>query len=175
MNSFLRCFSTAASTRLPRLRRSLNVNIGKSLAPADEVEVKYDTQVQHNSVPNDTPAQRKEKKVEHVLWTPPKPKELPQDSNQSEDQTEEEGTGIQLSSQKPPQKSGGTAVSSREDASEEPVFKTYRDDYTLRWETVPPTPQQLGSTDNFFIRYPAEFLWSAEKFKNMEFGNVPEV
>ncbi|KAF8422557.1 P-loop containing nucleoside triphosphate hydrolase protein, partial [Tirmania nivea] len=44
-----------------------------------------------------------------------------------------------------------------------------------RWETLPPTADQLKATERFFLQYPPKFLWSADKFKTIDYGNVPEV
>ncbi|KAL7269977.1 hypothetical protein RUND412_007329 [Rhizina undulata] len=46
--------------------------------------------------------------------------------------------------------------------------------YAYRWETTEPTGEMLRGADDFFLRYPPSFLWSAEKFKTIEFGDVPE-
>ncbi|KAI5809040.1 P-loop containing nucleoside triphosphate hydrolase protein, partial [Peziza echinospora] len=46
---------------------------------------------------------------------------------------------------------------------------------TLRWETTPPTSVQLDLATRFFTQHPPKFLWSAEKFKKIDFGDVPEV
>ena len=55
------------------------------------------------------------------------------------------------------------------------VFPIHRDALSLRWETIPPTAAQLKIADCFFLQYPPKFLWSAQKFKTIEFGNAPEV
>ena len=55
------------------------------------------------------------------------------------------------------------------------VFPIHRDALSLRWETFPPTATQLKIADCFFLQYPPKFLWSAQKFKTIEFGNAPEV
>jgi len=46
---------------------------------------------------------------------------------------------------------------------------------SYHWDTLPPTHEQLTHAATFFERRPPEFLWSAEKFKNMEFSTSPEV
>lgn len=46
---------------------------------------------------------------------------------------------------------------------------------SYHWDTLPPTPAQLKHASRFFIKKPPAFLWSAEKFKAMAFGDSPEV
>ncbi|KAH6724636.1 P-loop containing nucleoside triphosphate hydrolase protein [Leptodontidium sp. MPI-SDFR-AT-0119] len=46
---------------------------------------------------------------------------------------------------------------------------------SYHWDTLPPTRDQLAHAAEFFERRPPQFLWSAEKFKNMEFSTSPEV
>ncbi|KAH8790298.1 P-loop containing nucleoside triphosphate hydrolase protein [Hyaloscypha finlandica] len=46
---------------------------------------------------------------------------------------------------------------------------------SYHWDTLPPTPAQLNHAAKFFKLQPPTFLWSAEKFKTMDFGNSPEV
>ncbi|CZT40341.1 related to probable gtp-binding protein engb [Rhynchosporium secalis] len=46
---------------------------------------------------------------------------------------------------------------------------------SYHWDTLPPTPQQLTHSAQFFERRPPEFLWSAEKFKRMDFSTNPEI
>ncbi|KAH7342324.1 P-loop containing nucleoside triphosphate hydrolase protein [Rhexocercosporidium sp. MPI-PUGE-AT-0058] len=46
---------------------------------------------------------------------------------------------------------------------------------SYHWDTLPPTRDQLLHAAQFFERRPPQFLWSAEKFKNMEFSTSPEV
>lgn len=46
---------------------------------------------------------------------------------------------------------------------------------SYHWDTLPPTPEQLNHASKFFKAKPPAFLWSAETFKKMEFGDSPEV
>jgi GTP-binding protein len=46
---------------------------------------------------------------------------------------------------------------------------------SYHWDTIPPTPTQLAHAEKFFRKQPPKFLWSAEKFKTMDFGRSPEV
>jgi GTP-binding protein len=46
---------------------------------------------------------------------------------------------------------------------------------SYHWDTLPPTPIQLSHAGKFFKVQPPAFLWSAEKFKTMDFGDSPEV
>ncbi|RPB03950.1 P-loop containing nucleoside triphosphate hydrolase protein [Choiromyces venosus 120613-1] len=46
---------------------------------------------------------------------------------------------------------------------------------TYRWETPPPTSTQLGTAAKFFTRHEPKHIWSAAKFKRIEFGKAPEV
>lgn len=46
---------------------------------------------------------------------------------------------------------------------------------SYHWDTLPPTPAQLTHAAKFFKLHRPTFLWSAEKFKTMDFGNSPEV
>ncbi|PMD46309.1 hypothetical protein L207DRAFT_507223 [Hyaloscypha variabilis F] len=46
---------------------------------------------------------------------------------------------------------------------------------SYHWDTLPPTPAQLTHASRFFKLQPPTFLWSAEKFKTMDFGDSPEV
>ncbi|KAF4637961.1 hypothetical protein G7Y89_g128 [Cudoniella acicularis] len=43
------------------------------------------------------------------------------------------------------------------------------------WDTKPPTSSQLNHASKFFKLQPPTFLWSAPKFKTMDFGGSPEV
>lgn len=76
----------------------------------------------------------------------------------------------------PPQNGNHSNGNCRKGASQpQHVFPIYRDVLSLRWETLPPTANQLKMADRFFLQHTPEFLWSAAKFKTIEFGNVPEV
>ncbi|OWP06106.1 hypothetical protein B2J93_1863 [Marssonina coronariae] len=46
---------------------------------------------------------------------------------------------------------------------------------SYHWDTRPPNSEQLAHAKIFFERRPPKFLWSAEKFKAMDFGSSPEV
>jgi GTP-binding protein len=46
---------------------------------------------------------------------------------------------------------------------------------SYHWDTTEPTPSQLAHASEFFTLQPPKFLWSAEKFKTMDFGGSPEV
>lgn len=46
---------------------------------------------------------------------------------------------------------------------------------SYHWDTIPPTQLQLKHASKFFEQFPPQFLWSADKFKTMDFGNSPEV
>jgi GTP-binding protein len=46
---------------------------------------------------------------------------------------------------------------------------------SYHWDTLPPTPEQLKHAAQFFEKQPPNFLWSAPKFKTMDFGDSPEV
>ncbi|PBP24984.1 hypothetical protein BUE80_DR004160 [Diplocarpon rosae] len=46
---------------------------------------------------------------------------------------------------------------------------------SYHWDTLPPNSEQLAHAKTFFERRPPKFLWSAEKFKAMDFGSSPEV
>ncbi|KAE9370461.1 hypothetical protein N431DRAFT_426825 [Stipitochalara longipes BDJ] len=46
---------------------------------------------------------------------------------------------------------------------------------SYHWDTLPPTTAQLTHASKFFKLQPPTFLWSAEKFKTMDFGDSPEV
>ncbi|KAG9247270.1 P-loop containing nucleoside triphosphate hydrolase protein [Calycina marina] len=46
---------------------------------------------------------------------------------------------------------------------------------SCHWDTVAPEPSQLRHASIFFEKQPPAFLWSAPKFKTMDFGNSPEV
>ncbi|TVY87949.1 putative GTP-binding protein [Lachnellula willkommii] len=54
-----------------------------------------------------------------------------------------------------------------------PKFPT--ESLSYHWETTPPTPTQLNHASKFFKLQPPTFLWSAPKFKTMDFGDSPEV
>lgn len=43
------------------------------------------------------------------------------------------------------------------------------------WGTLPPTKIQLRYADSFFSKQPPKFLWSAQKFHAMSFGDSPEI
>ncbi|EPS42739.1 hypothetical protein H072_3265 [Dactylellina haptotyla CBS 200.50] len=44
-----------------------------------------------------------------------------------------------------------------------------------RWDTSPPSIEQLRYSERFFERYPVRFLWAADEFEKMPDGAVPEV
>lgn len=46
---------------------------------------------------------------------------------------------------------------------------------SYHWDTLPPTIPQLRHAREFFDKRPPEFLWSAPKFKTMEWDEAPEV
>jgi GTP-binding protein len=46
---------------------------------------------------------------------------------------------------------------------------------SYHWDTLPPTGEQLTHAAKFFQLQPPTFLWSAEKFKTMDFGDSPEI
>ncbi|KAF8866853.1 hypothetical protein BDZ45DRAFT_571655, partial [Acephala macrosclerotiorum] len=46
---------------------------------------------------------------------------------------------------------------------------------SYHWDTIPPTQDQLIHSTKFFNKQIPKFLWSAEKFKTMDYGNSPEV
>lgn len=54
-----------------------------------------------------------------------------------------------------------------------PKFPT--ESLSYYWDTSPPTPNQLNHASKFFKMQPPAFLWSAPKFKTMDFGDSPEV
>lgn len=54
-----------------------------------------------------------------------------------------------------------------------PKFPT--DTLSYHWDTLPPTTSQLLHASRFFKLHPPTFLWSAPKFKTMDFGDSPEV
>ena len=60
-----------------------------------------------------------------------------------------------------------------------PQPRTYPDfgprNLSDHWETTPPDPEQLAHAAKFFTRQPPKFLWSAERFVKMSFGDSPEV
>ncbi|KAG9231100.1 P-loop containing nucleoside triphosphate hydrolase protein [Amylocarpus encephaloides] len=74
-----------------------------------------------------------------------------------------------------------TTATSRDRKSQ--TSKSSRPDYTkfptdalsYHWETTPPSPTQLAHASKFFRLNPPKFLWSAPKFKTMDFGDSPEV
>ena len=46
---------------------------------------------------------------------------------------------------------------------------------SYHWDTLPPTPEQLNHASKFFKAQPPAFLWSADKFKTMDYGDSPEI
>jgi len=44
-----------------------------------------------------------------------------------------------------------------------------------RWDTVSPTSSQLSYADSFFTAQESKLLWSASKFRTIDFGSLPEV
>jgi GTP-binding protein len=46
---------------------------------------------------------------------------------------------------------------------------------SYHWDTLKPSLSQLAHASRFFGLQPPKFLWSAEKFKTMDFGGSPEV
>ncbi|KAI9880442.1 MAG: hypothetical protein M1830_003084 [Pleopsidium flavum] len=43
------------------------------------------------------------------------------------------------------------------------------------WDTAPPTSTQLSYADSFFTTQESKLLWSASKFRTIDFGSLPEV
>ncbi|KAH6680273.1 P-loop containing nucleoside triphosphate hydrolase protein [Halenospora varia] len=66
-----------------------------------------------------------------------------------------------------------TAPPSKEPRSKPPPFPHSALSY--HWDTTPPIQAQLNHASKFFKLQSPEFLWSAEKFKTMDFGGSPEV
>ena len=54
-------------------------------------------------------------------------------------------------------------------------LKIPENELCLRWETTPPTPSQLKQADIFFQTQQPEFVWSAAKFRTIDFAGAPEV
>jgi len=48
-------------------------------------------------------------------------------------------------------------------------------EYAYRWDTAPPSMEQLMRADKFFKKYPVVHLWSEAKFKMIDHGTAPEV
>ncbi|CAG8956442.1 hypothetical protein HYFRA_00003826 [Hymenoscyphus fraxineus] len=55
------------------------------------------------------------------------------------------------------------------------IPKLLPDHLSYYWDTTPPTKEQLLHASKFFKFRPPTFLWSAAEFKNMDFGDSPEV
>ncbi|KAK6538056.1 hypothetical protein TWF694_010946 [Orbilia ellipsospora] len=71
-----------------------------------------------------------------------------------------------------------TFKSSKIDREEGFVFKPPEPTMTstaYRWDTAPPTLEQLRYAERFFEKYPVRFMWSADEFAKMPDGPVPEV
>ncbi|KAE8451526.1 hypothetical protein EG329_003599 [Mollisiaceae sp. DMI_Dod_QoI] len=51
----------------------------------------------------------------------------------------------------------------------------HHESLSYHWDTLPPTKNQLIHAAKFFNKQVPKFLWSAEKFKAMDYGNSPEV
>lgn len=49
------------------------------------------------------------------------------------------------------------------------------DALAYHWDTKPPKPSQLAYADSFFLTNPSKLLWSAAKFRTIDFGSLPEV
>lgn len=58
---------------------------------------------------------------------------------------------------------------------EREYLKISDNDLADRWETVEPTPSQLRYADLFFQAQPPKFMWSAAKFRTIDFADAPEV
>ena len=43
------------------------------------------------------------------------------------------------------------------------------------WDTIPPTPKQLTQADRFFLAHPPSIVFSAVKFRTVQFTSAPEV
>ena len=43
------------------------------------------------------------------------------------------------------------------------------------WDTTPPTPKQLTQADRFFLAHPPSIVFSAVKFRTVQFTSAPEV
>ena len=59
--------------------------------------------------------------------------------------------------------------------SKPPARKFPTSALSYHWDTFPPSPLGLAHASKFFKAQPPTFLWSAEKFKTMDFGDSPEV
>jgi len=46
---------------------------------------------------------------------------------------------------------------------------------SYHWDTIPPSLDQLIHATKFFNKQVPKFLWSAEKFKTMDYGSSPEI
>ncbi|KAF3916647.1 hypothetical protein ABW20_dc0104753 [Dactylellina cionopaga] len=67
---------------------------------------------------------------------------------------------------------------SKADKEEGFVFKPPEPTMTstaYRWDTSPPSHDQLKYSARFFEQYPVRFLWAADEFATMPDGAVPEV
>ncbi|KAI5777465.1 P-loop containing nucleoside triphosphate hydrolase protein [Geopyxis carbonaria] len=47
--------------------------------------------------------------------------------------------------------------------------------HAYRWETTEPTPTQLQSASDYFLKHPPKLLWSRAKFREIDVGTAPEV
>lgn len=152
LRCFRRCFSTANCVQLPRTPPKPSPKLPN---PA-------------NSKPPS----------EYVTWRPPTHTESPLSESKEKNKihnaprhVERQGGGpSSLGTQKP-----DADIRNRPHRETSNFPPLHRDEVSLRWETFPPTPEQLKSTERFFLQHPPQFLWSADKFKTIDYGNVPEV
>ena len=83
------------------------------------------------------------------------------------------GSQPQLPSSKSPLNTG--SGSQLRSSSEPHYLYKLSSSLSYHWDTLPPIPAQLAHADKFFQLQPPRFLWSAPKFKIMNFGYSPEV
>ncbi|KAF3926424.1 hypothetical protein AA313_de0205615 [Arthrobotrys entomopaga] len=98
----------------------------------------------------------------------------------AQDEMHHDFNNINIPPPPPPTPTGinQTFKSSKLDREEGFVFKPPEPTMTstaYRWDTSPPTLEQLRYAERFFEKYPVRFMWSAEEFAKMPDGPVPEV
>ena len=190
----LRCFSAPASSQLPRASPCTPPRTPRPLAsiahcftapkeaavPATLQEIQEETEASNKA--NQTTSNE-----EYMAWRPPNyarkpPRQSDRVSLAIFDHKPQ--SGIPPNRQIPrtqdslqPQLKAETSSKARRKfpSAEELAVPLYRDALSLRWETLPPTTDQLKATERFFLQQPPKFLWSADKFKTIDYGNVPEV
>lgn len=194
----LRCFSTSPFLNFPRASPRTSrppLSFAKLASPheIEAIEPEQPSLEPEIPPPKKTRASKKEREEEqeggeYRTWRPPnfsgKPlpsrqtPSSPSPVNKAQTGPQRDHPSARTQKTSPPKKGADAPPAHpRPSSSSKERFAVplHQDRVSLRWETLPPTAEQLKTTDRCFLQYPPKFLWSADKFKEMDYGSVPEV